>query len=514
MLLTGLAAIQSPVVQTKQLTFFNPAGRKEDFFIGRHHVLIRRTTKKSLTTKDHLLFIARHVELYADEIDQLAAILPDIFLGDMEQNDRAWRIFAYLKRHLLNEHVTNKKSIGRRTIDIGDITSQATVRDTDLHVRDALLVPTHSLKKAIWIPRVEIFPDPTVADDKRKVSEEYFKARSIKPLFHKFCRYASRLESAASAKIEGYDARVESASLSDKLQRKMKINVALRANLNMDNLHRDIEQLSRESLSIELLCHLQKAIVWETWKDKEEMTDKTPGIIRPFDEVIVDRSRVEKENVIFVAPKYGDVASLLRELIDFYHRMRGSMHPLDLAAVFKCQLVVIHPFGDGNGRLARWCFQSILIREKYIESVHQAPVSHIFLDEKNRYYDELARVDRTVMSKVTYELDRKSFRYRAIYDDPAVYRSLDYSSWLAYIHDVFARAIDFSMDEHRIFERTERILEKFEKSRTEQFTAGQKHEILRAIDIGLRREWGKKTEKRLINNGLNETDISHLKSLI
>ena len=97
LILTGLAALQSPAVQTKQLTLLNPAGGKEDYFIGRHHVLIRRTRKKSLTTRDHLLFIARHIELFADEIDQLAAILPDVPLAELKKNDKAWRIFAYLK---------------------------------------------------------------------------------------------------------------------------------------------------------------------------------------------------------------------------------------------------------------------------------------------------------------------------------------------------------------------------------------------------------------------------------
>lgn len=514
LMLTGLAVLQSPVVQTRQLTFLNPAGGKEDYFIGQYHVLIRRTQAKLLTTRDHLIFIARHIELYADEIDQIVAILPDISLTDFKENDKAWRIFAYLKKHVLGEEVPGKKSIGRRMIDIGDVTSTRTVRDNALHVRDGVIVSAFRQKDEIWTPLIKQFPDPAVVDGKRLESARYFKKNSLRPLFHKFCRYASRLESAASAKIEGYDARIDSAALGSKMQQRMKRNLALRANLNMDNLHRDIVQLSKEPLSIEFLCHLQKAIVADTWRDKAEMADKAPGMLRPFDEVVVNRAQAGKDNIVYVAPKHTDVRSLLQELIDFYHRKRNAMHPLDLAALFKCQLVVIHPFGDGNGRLARWCFQSILIREQYIDSVHQAPISQIFLDEKNRYYDELARVDSKVMESVTWELDAASRRYRAIYDALGIYRSLDYSSWLAYVHDVFARALDFSMEEHAIFERTERILETFEKGRTEPIETGQRHELLRAIDIGLRQDWGKKTEKRLNNNGLDDKEIFRLKALV
>lgn len=514
LLLTGLAALQSPAVQTRQLTFFNPSGGREDFMIGLHHVLIRRMTKKSLTTRDHLIFIARHIELYAEEIDQLAAILPDVPLAELRKNDKAWRLFAYLKKQILGEEIPAKKSIGRRMIDIGDVTSPKIVRDNVLHVRDGLLIPSYLSRAKIWTPQIVQVPDAVAVDQKLDESKEYFKVRSIRPLFHKFCRYASRLESAASAKIEGYDARVEAPALSQNLRKRMKKDISLRVNLNMDNLYRDILQLSKEPISIDLLCNLQKAIVRETWRNEDEMIDMTPGYLRPFGEVIVERSSEDKDNVVFIAPKHGDVAVLLRELIDFYYRAKGSMHPLDLAAIFTCQLVVIHPFGDGNGRLARWCFQSILIREQYTSSVHQAPISHIFLEEKDRYYDEIAHVDKRVMKDVEYELDPKSNRYVALYDDVGVYRSLDYSSWLAYVHDSFTRAIDFSIEEHAIFERSERILEDFEKERKQPLDAGQRHEALRAIDIGLRHEWGRKTEKRLINNGLDNNEIANLRELL
>jgi len=100
------------------------------------------------------------------------------------------------------------------------------------------------------------------------------------------------------------------------------------------------------------------------------------------------------------------------------------------------------------------------------------------------------------------------------FDDRDAYRNLDYTSWLKYVHGVFIRAIDFSIDEHDIFERTEKIFESFEKVRREPADPDQKHEILRAIDIGLRESWGKKTEKRLINNGLTADEIDMLSSIV
>ena len=47
-----------------------------------------------------------------------------------------------------------------------------------------------------------------------------------------------------------------------------------------------------------------------------------------------------------------------------------------------------------------------------------------------------------------------------------------------------------------------------------EFFPNQQHEIVRAIDIGLKKAWGKKTERRLENNGINEGHVKILRDLI
>ncbi len=513
LILTGLAALQHPAIVTKQLTFFNPSGDKEDYFIGAHHVFIRRLPKKKIDTQDHLFFIARHIDLYAKELDLILNLLPDISLNDFKDHDQGWRIFAYLKKHLLKESVPLKKSIGRRYIDLGDTESPRTIIDSALHIRDALLVPNY-LHKALWAPKITDPPNREEVEKTLEQSRDYFSQRKLRPLFHRFSRYASRLESAASAKIEGYDASIAPESLKNKAQKRLKGNTALRANLNLDNLHRDLPSLAKESLSLEFLKTIQQAIVKDTWQNEAEKVDKTPGQFRPFDEVIVNRGGVGEDNVVYIAPKAEDVTALLEELIDFYYQSRASFHPLDLAALFKSQLVIIHPFGDGNGRLARWCFFYILVKEGLLDSVHQAPISHIFLEEKNRYYQEIANVDQSVMTQASYTIDPKTQRYHAHYPSADIYRNLEYSSWLSYTYDAFTRALDFSMKEHEIFEKAQAIFQSFQKKIDIVFFPNQQHEIIRAIDIGLKKEWGKKTERRLENNGISQDHLKVLRELI
>lgn len=492
LILTGLAALQYPTVLTRQITFFNPGGGKKDYHIGACHIFIRRAPRKKIETKDHLLFMARHIELYAGEIDLLLPVLQDISLKDLEKNDRAWRIFAYLRNRLLQEPIPPKKNIGRRYIDLGDIHGPIAVNDTVLHVRDALLVPNR-LKTSMWSPKISRIPDRSAVEARLRQSRAYFRSKKIRPLFHRFARYAGRLESAASAKIEGCDARAEA---------------------NMDNLHRDLMNLSKEPLSLDLLLAVQKAVVKDTWRNEEERADKTPGRLRDFDEVIVDRGKAGDDNVVYIAPRHQDVGILMEELIGWYHHARAGLYPLDLAALFKAQLTVIHPFGDGNGRLTRWCFLYILVREKLIENAHQAPISHIFLQEQNRYYDELLKVDRPVMKEAAYSIDPATQRYQVRYSSPDIYRALDYASWIAYMHDAFGRALSFSVGEHRIFEKVRVIYSSFERKLGRGLTPIQQHEVNRAIDIGLKADWGKKTEKRLLNNGLEDSQIRILKELI
>ena len=56
---------------------------------------------------------------------------------------------------------------------------------------------------------------------------------------------------------------------------------------------------------------------------------------------------------IFIAPPPELVPSLMQDLFDWMKRSRETVHPLILSAVFHYEFVFIHPFADGNGRMAR-----------------------------------------------------------------------------------------------------------------------------------------------------------------
>ena len=83
------------------------------------------------------------------------------------------------------------------------------------------------------------------------------------------------------------------------------------------------------------------------------------------------------------------VKSAMSDLVDWYReKEREDEHPIIIAATFHYRFVRIHPFDDGNGRMARLLMNMILIRHGYtIAMIHQ--------NSREEYLRELENVDRT-----------------------------------------------------------------------------------------------------------------------
>lgn len=71
---------------------------------------------------------------------------------------------------------------------------------------------------------------------------------------------------------------------------------------------------------------------------------------------------VTGSNEIFPASK--DVPKLMAEFFDWFQKASGD-HPVTLATLAHWKLVKIHPFIDGNGRMARLMLNLILMQQGY-----------------------------------------------------------------------------------------------------------------------------------------------------
>lgn len=81
-----------------------------------------------------------------------------------------------------------------------------------------------------------------------------------------------------------------------------------------------------------------------------------------------------------------ETPALMQELLEWYRSEEGTLHPVTLAAMLHYKFVRIHPFDDGNGRIARMLMNYVLLR-------NDLPPVIIKSEEKQSYFRVLHIAD-------------------------------------------------------------------------------------------------------------------------
>ncbi len=86
-----------------------------------------------------------------------------------------------------------------------------------------------------------------------------------------------------------------------------------------------------------------------------------------------------------------ETPGLMADLVHWYQEeeAKGELDPLELAALFHYRYIRIHPFEDGNGRIARLMMNFILARHEY-------PLIVVPTKTKRQYLEALSAVDDIV----------------------------------------------------------------------------------------------------------------------
>lgn len=92
---------------------------------------------------------------------------------------------------------------------------------------------------------------------------------------------------------------------------------------------------------------------------------------------------------IFMAPPARLVPELMGNLFDWLNKCKEEVHPLIMSCVFHYEFVFIHPFSDGNGRMARLWHSAFLA--KWNNVFEYIPIESQIEKFQDEYYDAIAK---------------------------------------------------------------------------------------------------------------------------
>jgi Fic family protein len=135
-------------------------------------------------------------------------------------------------------------------------------------------------------------------------------------------------------------------------------------------------------LNVGLLLHLHRLL----WSE----TAYPGGQLKTDDNLVVDRSPDGSTTVRFVPVPAEKTPEYLTDLIARYRDAQADArhHPVLLVGLMVLDLLVIHPFADGNGRVARALTNALLIDAGY-EVCRWASLEQLIADTADDYYAAL-----------------------------------------------------------------------------------------------------------------------------
>jgi len=143
-----------------------------------------------------------------------------------------------------------------------------------------------------------------------------------------------------------------------------------------------------EGLIKELHALLMRGIDW-MWVGAPERRVRKPT--RPGQYKVEPNHVVRLDGKIHHYCEPIKVPEEMERLLRFYEEKKSERHPVELAAEMHYGLVQIHPFADGNGRLARLLMNLILMHNSY-------PPAVIRNEKRQEYYQALIAADEGDLS--------------------------------------------------------------------------------------------------------------------
>ena len=150
---------------------------------------------------------------------------------------------------------------------------------------------------------------------------------------------------------------------------------------------REIQEVKNAYEAYRHISDINPSSVTELKKIHGIMTYKTvneSGVFRKGEEGVFSG-----DECIFVAPPPQMVSGLMKDLFTWVKKSEGVVHPLILSSIFHYEFAFIHPFSDGNGRMARLWHTVILYRWRNV--FEYIPLESQIEKFQTEYYDAIAK---------------------------------------------------------------------------------------------------------------------------
>jgi Fic family protein len=119
--------------------------------------------------------------------------------------------------------------------------------------------------------------------------------------------------------------------------------------------------LTANHLSLELTQNFIKNLHKIIFVEDEKKQYENSFVLIPAGDYKKHNNHVLTSTVqVFEYVEMSQVPQLMTDLLDWYNTARLSWNPFVLASIFHYKFIRIHPFGDGNGRMARLLMNLIL----------------------------------------------------------------------------------------------------------------------------------------------------------
>lgn len=153
----------------------------------------------------------------------------------------------------------------------------------------------------------------------------------------------------------------------------------LNYNQALQELNKLLEKKEGVELSLDLILKIQKQV--------------TEGLLPIFESgqlrkqpVVVNDPRTRQTK--FLPPDVSDIKSLMEDLIEFIKNNKDKVDALILAGIFHKQMVLIHPFTDGNGRTTRLATK-VLLAEMGLNTFNLFSFESYYNQNVTRYFEKV-----------------------------------------------------------------------------------------------------------------------------